>query len=284
MALVCDATQRIRDACGVPEPSRNASAATVVVDRCPLFREGLAEILGGAGFRVVASAADVAEAADAAEAGPGPALVILVSAGGGAGDLAAVQAARARFAAGAIVLLRQECPPQEAALILRAGASAILPVPTDTARSATATFVTALELVLLGQRIVPAHLIGGCIGGREIAVPPPREPAPRTGQAGLAGAHPALSAREVEILRYLLNGEPNRGIAQHLTISEATVKVHVKTILRKIKVKNRTQAAIWALNHMAGARAQAPLPAPQRGLWPVRPAFPRSEAVAAVAI
>lgn len=56
-----------------------------------------------------------------------------------------------------------------------------------------------------------------------------------------------LSPREHEILECLASGDSNKRIAIRLNISEATVKVHVKSILRKIKVDNRTQAAIWAL-------------------------------------
>lgn len=56
-----------------------------------------------------------------------------------------------------------------------------------------------------------------------------------------------LSHREREILDCLARGDSNKRIALNLNISEATVKVHVKSILRKIKVDNRTQAAIWAL-------------------------------------
>ena len=56
-----------------------------------------------------------------------------------------------------------------------------------------------------------------------------------------------LSQREQQILGCLASGDSNKRIAIRLNISEATVKVHVKSILRKIKVDNRTQAAIWAL-------------------------------------
>jgi two-component system nitrate/nitrite response regulator NarL len=41
-------------------------------------------------------------------------------------------------------------------------------------------------------------------------------------------------------------------IARELGLAEATVKVHVKAILRKVKVSNRTQAAMWAQQHMNG--------------------------------
>jgi DNA-binding NarL/FixJ family response regulator len=60
---------------------------------------------------------------------------------------------------------------------------------------------------------------------------------------------PTLSPRQHTILRHLIVGDSNKSIARKVSLSEATVKVHVKTILRKIRVHNRTQAAIWALNH-----------------------------------
>jgi two-component system nitrate/nitrite response regulator NarL len=46
-----------------------------------------------------------------------------------------------------------------------------------------------------------------------------------------------------------VKGYANKVIARSCDISEATVKVHMKSILRKIQVANRTQAAVWALEH-----------------------------------
>ena len=59
----------------------------------------------------------------------------------------------------------------------------------------------------------------------------------------------SLSPREAEILRRLGEGSQNKVIARELDLAEATVKVHVKTLLRKINVSNRTQAAVWGKNH-----------------------------------
>ena len=60
---------------------------------------------------------------------------------------------------------------------------------------------------------------------------------------------PRLSERETQILDGLVRGQANKVIARTCDITEATVKVHMKSILRKIRVANRTQAAIWALEH-----------------------------------
>jgi len=58
-----------------------------------------------------------------------------------------------------------------------------------------------------------------------------------------------LSPRELDVLCCLMGGFSNKVIARNLDVCEATVKVHVKAILRKLNVRNRTQAAIWANVH-----------------------------------
>jgi DNA-binding NarL/FixJ family response regulator len=65
---------------------------------------------------------------------------------------------------------------------------------------------------------------------------------------------PGLSDREVQILALLESGLSNKAIGNRLNISEGTVKVHLKNILVKINVRNRTQAAIWAMTHGIPAR------------------------------
>lgn len=57
-----------------------------------------------------------------------------------------------------------------------------------------------------------------------------------------------LSTRENEIILYVMKGSPNKVIARALGIAEATVKIHMKGIFRKIGVANRTQAAFYAFN------------------------------------
>jgi hypothetical protein len=61
------------------------------------------------------------------------------------------------------------------------------------------------------------------------------------------------------ILRCLIEGGSNKSIARKNDIAEATVKVHVKAILRKIRVHNRTQAAIWGMNNGWQPQTTTPL-------------------------
>jgi two-component system nitrate/nitrite response regulator NarL len=134
------------------------------------------------------------------------------------------------------------------------------------------------DLVLLGYSCLPSSaelferqsnlMPGSMISSQIITAPPlsahpatttllnqqhyPRTPSrsslelPQLQSAGISG-------RERDIMHCLVSGQSNKLIARELNISEATVKVHVKALLRKMRVANRTQAAIWALNTMRSA-------------------------------
>ena len=63
-------------------------------------------------------------------------------------------------------------------------------------------------------------------------------------------AYASLSFREKDLLFHVLEGHPNKVIAQHLGVTEAVAKFHLIRLLRKINVDNRTQATIWALRNL----------------------------------
>ena len=65
--------------------------------------------------------------------------------------------------------------------------------------------------------------------------------------AGVRSSFDALTARELEVLKLIAQGNDNRAIAAQLTLSEKTVKTHVSNLLSKLGVADRTQAAIYAL-------------------------------------
>jgi DNA-binding NarL/FixJ family response regulator len=56
-----------------------------------------------------------------------------------------------------------------------------------------------------------------------------------------------LTSRELDVLRLVAAGEPNKQIAAELAISERTARTHVSRILRKLRLSSRTQAALWAV-------------------------------------
>ena len=71
--------------------------------------------------------------------------------------------------------------------------------------------------------------------------------------AGRAGLD-ALTSREREVLAELAKGRSNREIARALHVSEKTVKAHVSSVLAKLGVQDRTQAALLAVRHEQGTR------------------------------
>lgn len=86
------------------------------------------------------------------------------------------------------------------------------------------------------------------------------DPAIAAGLSAVTLENAKLSGREAEVLARLAAGHSNKEIGIQLAIAEGTVKAHVKTILRKIGVRNRTQGAIWALAH-GMVRGEARVPA-----------------------
>src|SRR5262245_18961072 len=70
--------------------------------------------------------------------------------------------------------------------------------------------------------------------------------------------HTDLSNRETHIRLCLVKGDSNRGIARKFGIAEATVKAHLKEILHKIHVSNRTQATLRAYNNQFTQSGRSP--------------------------
>ena len=107
-------------------------------------------------------------------------------------------------------------------------------------------FVRSLRLICLGERVFPRELALRLQARTPLhETSPPRSDVDR------------LSPRERETLSLLVEGHSNKGIARILGITEATVKVHLKSLLRKISVENRTQAAIWALSNLPAPGSRA---------------------------
>lgn len=83
----------------------------------------------------------------------------------------------------------------------------------------------------------------GFMWSGELVLPYQNDPA----ESKVQGGGDRLSPRERDVLLQVVEGHANKVIALHLGITEARVKAHLKNLLRKIRVDNRTQATIWAL-------------------------------------
>ncbi|NEX15720.1 MAG: two-component system response regulator NarL [Halochromatium sp.] len=99
--------------------------------------------------------------------------------------------------------------------------------------------VAALQGIIAGQTIVAPELTGALARAvRQESVMPADEPAVTFSD---------LTPREMEILCHLAGGQSNKAIGNELGISEGTVKLHVKSILRKLKMRSRVEAAVLAV-------------------------------------
>jgi two-component system nitrate/nitrite response regulator NarL len=233
-----------------PEESAGSSSAvpTVLIGHSMLFREGLKLILGATQFKVVASAASLEELTSQSSVGSEAGIYILSAGDNSATVAAEIRAAKALYPSARCVVLHDHYDPLAVSAAMDAGAAAYL-----LKSNGKDALVKALEMVMLGSTVLPA------VTRQPVATASPTQeyrPMPRATEAhdaqrpqGNGLAH-HLSTREIETLYGLQAGSSNKHIARKFSIAEATVKVHVKAILRKIRVENRTQAAIWAIEHL----------------------------------
>ena len=213
--------------------------ATAVVEPNFLVREGLIRILRAPRFRVVSSTALID--ASVLDILTRHERVLVVFSSGLEYESVVKQIAlfRERHLTGRVAVLADRYEPSDVLSAFKAGANAYFDESTT-----YDAFLKSLELLMLGETLMPANVLPFLFaeGGRTV----PHEI--QVNAEALHDASPLLSEQEKRILRYLVEGESNKMIARKIDIAEATVKVHIKAILRKIRVQNRTQAAVWAMN------------------------------------
>lgn len=205
----------------------------LLIDANQLFCAGLQRILSDASFEVVHQAFSI-EAALPFIQSLQPSLVIADLPDSSEAWTSGLGRIRAAAPRGRIVILTDIIRLDRLAAGLSAGIDGYL------LKNMSADALPQwLRLVLLGEKVFPTDLAHMLTNGRVTL----------RSNGGRVGHVNGLSEREMQILACLINGAPNKQIAQELDISDGTVKVHVKAILKKIRVQNRTQAAIWAMNN-----------------------------------
>ncbi|MBO9623909.1 MAG: response regulator transcription factor [Sphingomonas sp.] len=194
-----------------------------------IIREGLSRILAEANFNVTQSVDSASRLSDAEDD-----LLIIVDGGFEGDDAEGITHLREQLPNTKVVLLSETFDLPAMVCAFRAGVHGYI-----VKEISCEPLIASLRLVAMGEKVMPSNLAdvlplhsGGNLHERD--------------RETLANAN--LSARELEILTFLIMGCPNKVISRRLSISEATVKVHVKGILRKLCVRNRTQAAIRAVN------------------------------------
>jgi two-component system nitrate/nitrite response regulator NarL len=160
--------------------------------------------------------------------------------------VAQIELLRQHYSGGRIAILADHYLLNEVVSAFRAGAAGYF-VDAMTCD----VFIKSLELVMMGETVFPPEFLTTAfdVEGEEFREIASRDEDERTLVPADHRIAPQLSPREKSILRCLIEGDSNKCIARKIDIAEATVKVHVKAILRKIRVQNRTQAAIWGMNN-----------------------------------
>lgn len=204
----------------------------MLVDSSRLFREGLKGLLKSSKLEAVREAPNLEEALTVASLGPVD-LVVLDFQESSDREVELLKALRHALPTSCFVILTSDVSTLKLAQALSSGVDGYL-----LKSMSMDALIQSLDLVLLGEKVFPTTLARLLVDGKlDIGC--------HEHDASLNG----LSEREVQILRCLANGDPNKVIASRLRITEATVKVHIKGVLKKIPATNRTQAAIWAIEN-----------------------------------
>lgn len=214
-----------------------------VIDDHTLFREGLQGLLERHGLKVLDSVGD-AESGYAAIAKRRPDIVLLDLRLPQTDGLEILRKLRESEECPPVVMLTTSDEEQDLVEALRSGASGYLLKDME-----PDALVVALRSIEAGETVVAPSLTPALA-----RVVQGREPEPSKSDES---PFDVLTPREREILALLAEGLSNRGIGDNLGISEGTVKVHVKAILRKLNVTSRVAAAVLAVEHGWGSRTLA---------------------------
>jgi DNA-binding NarL/FixJ family response regulator len=214
---------------------------TVLIGPSSLFLEGLRHILDRTDFRVVAVKSKAEQWIRRQAQEPGNVLFVVDGARESERACRQIQLLKERHPEAFITALIDSNQLADFALLFQAGAKACLAKGVS-----SSIFLKSLELVMLGETLLPSSILSSMCARLETQVlsAPGNMPQAR------------LSAQEERILGFLVKGHSNKAIARELAITDATVKVHVKAILKKIGAQNRTQAAIWATRNPGFERAR----------------------------
>lgn len=266
--------------------AQSGAKKVMIVVAGRLFRDCIQRVVEGPDRTVIGQWDLLDQVARARDTLPIPDLVIVgIGLGVGGADRSAdefckIRKLRERMPSTRWIVLSQRSDPGFLRDALETGVHGLL-----RADSSGDVLQRLVELVLLGYSFVPAEfgtLLSGDYepSGNGAAAPNEAPEATRSRTEALALSEPSpgpilsvrsspaepdsrtdpskrgpvsFSGRENEILRCLIAGASNKLIARELRIAEATVKVHVKALLRKMQVANRTQAAISALQLIGDA-------------------------------
>lgn len=201
----------------------------LLVDDHPMVRDGLTPLLRGLDPDLQVDEAGNCAQAIALAGRHDYDLILLDLKMPGLAGLGALAAVREAFPGSPVVVLSGEEDPRIVRQAIEKGAMGFIPKS-----STSSVMIQALRLVLAQGVYLPPGALDAPDG------PAPAEPV--GGNDTIAG----LSGRQMEVLRRVIQGKPNKVIARELAISEGTVKAHLSAVLRALKARNRTEIVFAA--------------------------------------
>ena len=201
----------------------------LVVDDDEHFRHGLTELLTAHGLDVVATARDARDAIDVSRM-LRPDVVLMDVEMPGANGIEATPALLRVCPEAKVVMLTVSGDGSDVLEALLAGATGYLVKGTE-----PAALVAGIRAAAAGDALLSPGLAAKLLGRVQAAAP----------VAAREGA--VLSERELDVLRLLAAGKANNDIARELFLSPYTVRNHISSILAKLQIANRTEAAAYAI-------------------------------------
>jgi two-component system nitrate/nitrite response regulator NarL len=211
--------------------------SVIIVDDHPLFRKGLTQLLATIDrFRLVGEAADGREGL-ACILRTRPDLLLLDLNMRDMSGLEVLRAIKQADLDTRVVMVTVSDDADDLIAALRAGADGYLLKDMEPEEMVEALRAAAAGRIVVSEALT--HLMAAAL-----------RQDPRPESVAAAG----LTEQEHRILEKIATGLSNKLIARELDIAEGTVKVHVKHLLRKLNLRSRVEAAVWAVGHLRGER------------------------------
>lgn len=209
----------------------NAPATILLVDDHPLLRKGLVQLIEFEEDLKVIGEASSGKEAIAIAIEKDPDLIVLDLNMQGMDGLETLRALRETNISSRIVMFTVSDNDEDVVCAITQGADGYLLKDMDPEKMLENLKQAALGKIVISDKLT--HILAGAIRGGNNTRP---------------NLLASLTSREHDILKQIAKGLSNKLIARELDISDSTVKVHVKHILKKLNLRSRVEAAVWMVN------------------------------------